>query len=235
MLLLAVKYPEVFSVEVLSAFGSDPNAKNHTGNTPLHRAIERRHVGIVELLLNSQADPTYSNAYGVNALALALSLEDSVIVEMLLKGVDGNGHPHKFNSLDRAASEGFLEKLNDGIELEKQKRIDHEKREAEDERCRNRSCPLTITELSWAAEKGSLGFVQELVDGGVDVVQQDLVTGKTALHLAVENERHEVALFLLRAGADKTIEDASGKAPIDYVTDSSHGVPALLPWRLSRD
>jgi hypothetical protein len=29
--------------------------------------------------------------------------------------------------------------------------------------------PFTITELSWAAEKGSLGFVQELVDGGVDV------------------------------------------------------------------
>ena len=182
-------------------------------------------------MLNSQADPTYSNAYGVNPLALALNLEDSVIVGMLLKGVDGNGHPHKFNSLDRAASEGFLEKLNDEIELEKQKRIDHEKREAEDGRCRrNRSCHFTITELSWAAEKGSLGIVQELVNGGVDVNQQDLVTGKAALHLAVENGRNEAALFLLRAGADQTIEDASGKAPIDYVTDSSHRVRALLPW-----
>lgn len=140
VLVFAVIYAKVFSVEVLLVFGSDPNAKNHAENTPLHPATERRHVGIVGLLLNSQADPTYSNACGVNPLALALSLEDSVIVEMLLKGVDGNGHPHKFNSLDRAASEGFLEKLNDEIELEKQKRIDHQKREAEDERYRRNRC-----------------------------------------------------------------------------------------------
>jgi len=35
VLLFAVKYAEVCSVEVLLVFGSDPNAKNHAGNTPL--------------------------------------------------------------------------------------------------------------------------------------------------------------------------------------------------------
>lgn len=232
----AVRYAKFESVRLLLNYGANPNAKNKQGQRPLHLAVERRHAGVVESLLDGQADPTATNANGFNALTLALRLEEPVIVEMLLKSLDGDGNSHTFDTLDKAASEGFLEKLRDQLEFEKQKKAQCEKQEAETENHRrNRYCNATIKELLWAAEKGEHGRVRELVDGGADVNQRDPVTGKTALHFAIENERDNLAFWLLRAGADQTMEDASGKVPIDYVTDSSHWIRSLLPWRITRD
>jgi len=51
--------------------GADPNAKNASGLTPLHKAVDEGHVEIAKLLLERGADPTITNEEGLTPLDLA--------------------------------------------------------------------------------------------------------------------------------------------------------------------
>ena len=60
-------------------------------------------------------------------------------------------------------------------------------------------------------EQNLVPVVEMLVTSGVDVEARDQVSGKTALHLAVERQLEEMVTFLVReARVDMTREDFNG-------------------------
>lgn len=48
---------------------------------------------------------------------------------------------------------------------------------------------------------------------------QDFETGQTGLHVAVQNVREEIVMFLRERGADRNILDGSGKSSYDLAVD----------------
>jgi len=71
----ACQVARVDIARLLLAAGSDPNAQDAAGDTPLHRVLRSRLVGdpsaFVALLLDHGADPTRTNLTGLNALDIA--------------------------------------------------------------------------------------------------------------------------------------------------------------------
>ena len=72
----AAGYGEVAAVRALCEAGSDVNAADRTGMTPLHWACLKAHAPVVELLLNSKADAFVSATAGIFKGRCALDLAD---------------------------------------------------------------------------------------------------------------------------------------------------------------
>lgn len=60
------------------------NTINDNKQTPLQVAINREHIRVVQVLLNSGADPNIIGAYGNNALHTACNRGNIIIVELIL-------------------------------------------------------------------------------------------------------------------------------------------------------
>jgi len=74
--------------------------------------------------------------------------------------------------------------------------------------------------------RSSVKIIEALIKAGADVNAQDNATyvdgqvkGKTALHIAVENESTSNIKALLKNGAKRNIVDSEGKTPENYIDD----------------
>ena len=65
-----------------------------------------------------------------------------------------------------------------------------------------------------ATHRGDLGAVKELIDSDVNVNSVGKNTKKTALHWAATKGRADMALLLLRSGADRKVADKDGNTPL---------------------
>jgi ankyrin repeat protein len=72
-------------VELLIAKGADVNAKNKYGSTPLHRAASGGHKEIAEILIAKGADVNAKAEGGKTPLDASIKSEDSTIAELLRK------------------------------------------------------------------------------------------------------------------------------------------------------
>lgn len=70
-------------------------------------------------------------------------------------------------------------------------------------------------ELHQAAGAGDLQKVQELLESGADVNEQD-DRGRTPLHFAVDSDNPEMIRLLLNNGADPSLTDNSSCTPLDH-------------------
>lgn len=73
-----------FAGELISR-GSDSNAVDAFGQTPLHKACEADRASVAELLLENGADPNLVDSYGQTALNLARDHESTEIAQLLEK------------------------------------------------------------------------------------------------------------------------------------------------------
>jgi ankyrin repeat protein len=102
---------DVWRVEELLEKGSDPNAQDYDGQTPLHTVASKGDVLIVELLLKHGADPNTQTKFGYTPLHLAAMEGHVDVVRLLLehgadptiKNKDGK------TPLDLARAEGHRE------------------------------------------------------------------------------------------------------------------------------
>ena len=81
----ALWYGKEDIVELLIQAGADVNKSIGFNQTPLIKAVYRRHADIVELLLKSGADVNETDENGQTPLMKAAWLKDETIVELLIK------------------------------------------------------------------------------------------------------------------------------------------------------
>jgi ankyrin repeat protein len=211
--------------------GADVNAAQADGMTALHWAAYHDDLQTATLLVKAGANVKAANRYGVTALSLACTNGNTEIVELLLKaGADSNttlrggetvlmtaartGKPGpvkallargaNVNAKDRkgqtalmwAAAEGHA----DVVSLLLAAKADFKS-----------PLPSGFTPLLFAAREGRIGVVRVLLKEGADIndviparkgVPRGPRPGTGALLMAVENGHFELAIELVKAGAD---------------------------------
>ena len=106
---------------------------------------------------------------------------------------------------------GYIDRLPDHHDLEYQCPIPS---------LQSFSVSRTGTSLHKSSFSGNLNLLEKDLDKGLDINGVD-DWGRTALHLSVENEWHDMTKLLLERGADPQISDKRGKRPLDLAFEGS--------------
>jgi uncharacterized protein len=193
----ATHHDDLKAVRLLIAAGADAKVVNRYGVTPLSLACTNGNAAIVDLLLEAGADPD-SVLPGGETVLMTASRTGRVgpVAALLARGIDVNSRDHRNQTaLMWAAADGHVDVVNALLEKEADYRT-----------------PLAsgFTPLFFAAREGRLDVVLRLIQAGADVnaTLQPVPTGDpirdqptNALNLAVENGHFELAVALLKAGA----------------------------------
>nr|CCA19549.1 conserved hypothetical protein [Albugo laibachii Nc14] len=182
--------------------------------TPLHAAAGANHDVMVRKLLKRKADPNSLGEFGYEGLHRRTPLHWAAVnnaSSSLLELLTGGGNPNFQDRLGRtplhwAASLGSTEcvllLLQNGAD------------------CRIRDVfSMTPMLCGGRARLGNNALINHLIKYGADINDCTL-TGDTALHLAVKEERLETALSLIACGADMHKVNQHGFRPLDNTTST---------------
>jgi ankyrin repeat protein len=186
-------------VTQLLAAGAKPDPANRYGITPLLLACQNGSESIVRALLNSGADANAKQRGGESALMIASRTGRPLAVQALLeKGA-------KIDAQDRTGQTALMWAADEGhaevIELLIQKGADLKHR-----------LNSGFTALLFTAREGKASAVKKLLQHGADVKDaivteeksggRDATNGTSAVLLAMENGHFELAMEIIKAGAD---------------------------------
>lgn len=210
----AAYHDEAKAVETLLAAGAKADLANRYGITPLLLACENGNETIVRALLAAGADPNAKRGGGETALMIASRTGRPGAVKALLeKGARVESEDRKGQTaLMWAAAQGHAEVIEllvkAGAELKH--RLDS-----------------GFTAFLFAAREGKTAAVETLLELGADVNDaivtgnktggRDAPKGTGAVIFAVENGHFELAMKLIRAGADPN-DARSGFTPLHTLT-----------------
>jgi ankyrin repeat protein len=210
----AVHHDDVDTTKLLLSSRADPNAQNRYGVTPLSLACTNGNAAIITLLLDAGADANTPLRGGETPLMTAARTGKLLAVQALLSHqADPNAKlPNGQTALMWAAAEGHTAVvstlLTAGADL-------------------HASVDLGLNAFLFAARAGHTETVRALVQAGMDVnFASDPKTtprnkqpkkGSTALTLAIENGRWELASLLLDLGADPN-EFRNGYTPLHIIS-----------------
>ncbi len=92
-IMLCLEVSDLASMAILLDAGASPNCLDQKGDTPLIKAIYKKQLDFVCLLLKYKPNLRIKNNYGNSALQYALQLNLCGVVKILVeKGLDYNGH-----------------------------------------------------------------------------------------------------------------------------------------------
>ena len=63
-LCIAVTFNNAETVQALLNTGTDVNATDNRGSTPIHHATQNKHIDAIKILLNANANPNIRNKNG---------------------------------------------------------------------------------------------------------------------------------------------------------------------------
>lgn len=198
-------------VDLLLARGAPIDARNLAGATALYFAAERGQVAVAQRLVERGADVKLTGRSGVSPVAAAAYAGSDAIIETLLahgadeRVSDDTGKPPIVYAAARARLDIVKRLLSRSIDINARYRND-------------------LTLLMWAAgpdekipETEAVKVVKYLLESGAHIDDRD-ARGRTALMIAAEGGRAEIAGLLLARGADPSLKDNAGKRAADLTS-----------------
>jgi len=176
------------------AAGTDVNAKDKRGLTPLHWASLIGHKEAVELLISKGADVNAKIDDGRTPLDFAIKRKPE-IADLLRKHGGKNGTIHS------AAGGGDIEAVKDFLAA------------GTDVNAKQKN---GLAPLHHAAEEGHKEIVELLIAQGADVTAKNKY-GSTPLHRAAVGGSREVVETLINKGADVNAKNEDGRTALSYV------------------
>ncbi len=214
-------------IVLLLEAGSDPNARDDFGSTPLHSGVQNRNPVVTSHLLASGSDPNAENNNGYTPLHFA-HLNANARVTALLLDAGGNAqalsndgwtpfHSAVFSARSRALSE-FLERGVDFNFNPLQRAILLGDPEAA-MLLANGADATTSDDYGWnslhfAVAMGEQGIAMAILTAGNDP-ETETENGLTALHLAADPGMVE---GLVAAGAEIDVPNDLGRTPLHQAT-----------------
>ncbi len=177
------------------AAGTDLNAKDGGGQTPLHRAALRGHKEIVELLIANGADRNAKDVNGRTPLHYATFGYNETVKLLLANGADVN-----------AKDRGGQTPLDLAIQQKKPETAEL-LRKHEGKSGANDSIHI-------AASVGNIEAVKQHLATGSDVNVKNKF-GSTPMHKAARFGQKEVSELLIAKGADVNARNDDGVTPLD--------------------
>jgi ankyrin repeat protein len=216
---------------LLQSGGCEVNCRDSAGRTALHEAAAAGHLQVLRMLLEHGAD-----------------------CNPKVRAWESTGNAAKIQRCSTICDDGFLLvapcRCCDGClstqdaymqtPLMLAAEFDHA--DAVSELCRSADIDVQAqdifhrTALHWAAHKGSVRVVTQLLAAGADVNQQT-TSGETALHWACsstsitdEGVRQQIVQLLVEARANVRLKNASNDRPVDRLLQdvSTEGIRSYL-------
>jgi len=210
----AARFGHVQMVDLLLARGAPRDARNLAGATALFSAVEADRTEVARLLIDRGADVNLAGRSGITPVAAAAYKGNDTVVEALLahgadyRTADATGKP----PIIYAAAAARLDVVT---------RLLARKVDA------NARYPNDLTLLMWASgpdeqapETEAIKVVAHVLDAGAHIDDRD-ARGRTALMIAAEGGRSEIAKVLLARGADPALKDKAGKRAVDLTVLTS--------------
>ncbi len=221
--------------------GSDPDAVSGTGRvTPLHFAAAAGVPDVVSALLDHGADPNAREAeWRQTPLMFAAARNRTgAIEELLRRGADPSITARvldveEYNRFGRKVLEGLeaameLKEALAAAKADEPGSVDEDTTQADDGHVPYVTQVGTyggLTALLLAARDGNVEAVDALHDGGADINEVSASDRTSPLLIATINGRWDVAMELLRRGADPSLASAAGGTPL-YATINTQWIPA---------
>jgi ankyrin repeat protein len=110
--------PILKAVRLFLKHGASINLRNHMGQTALHKASQRGHIDILELILNDNPDMDAPDHDGSTPLHLAISEANREAVQLLLEhGASVHTQNNRGETLFQAASAQGLQKITELLSM----------------------------------------------------------------------------------------------------------------------
>jgi ankyrin repeat protein len=213
------------------------NVTNEFGSTPIAEAANLGDARMVKMLLDAGAEPEGANQDGQTALMLAIKTGEVSAVELLIKaGAKVNAIERFHNQTPLMWAAAAPKNAGEMVKLLVSKGADVKPRAlysdwpsqiTSEPRAQYR--PVGgLTAMLYAARDGCYDCVEELIAAGADV-NVPTPEGVTALMLALDNDRNDVAKLLLDRAANPHVWDWWGRTALYIVIDRRE--TALAPAR----
>jgi len=194
---------EVIGVKIHIYAGTDIDQSDEFGNIPLLLAVEKGHIGVLELLIKHEANLEVSDPDGFTPLIMSAELNHPELLQILLEaGADIEAE----DKAERTALDWAIIMQSTEVETI----------------LRENDAPSGAEKSFIAAiQTNNIDAVKALLENGADV-NEPAYTTKTPLHYASHSRNKEILTLMMTEGADLEAKTEQGFTPLSYAVGLNH-------------